>query len=525
MESIATLHDLLSQQADRYGYKTFVHFHDREISYAELESSAHQLAAGLQELGLSKSSHIAVMLSNRPEYLMLDFAISKLGGVEVPINTAHKGDLLHYMLDQSDSQALIIEGDFVPQLNEVVDRLPKLKHVIVLGGDKPMYNAKKTLDFARLMSSVHGFEPVQVEEHDPFAILYTSGTTGPSKGAVLPHRYALTMAKMISERARYSDSDCLYNVLPLFHGNAKLLSTFPALLAGARMVLGEKFSASQLWDDVKRYGCTEFNYIGSILAILMKADERPDDADNSLRVMIGAGASPEIHTAFEQRFGVTLIEGYGMSEIGIPIISSMEQSRPGSCGKLHPDYEVKLITDAGADAQDGEPGELLIRPRNPWSMMLNYYNKPESTVAAWQNLWFHTGDYLQRDADGYYYFVDRKKDAIRRRGENISSFEVESLVNGFPDVLESAAVPVPSDIGEDEVMVCVVAKKGCSIDPVSLHAYCREQMAGFMLPRYIRVLEQIPKTPTQKIQKYQLREEGVTAATWDALKPEPGEAS
>lgn len=525
MENVATLHDLLSRQAERYGEKTFVHFHDQEISYAALAASATRLAAGLQETGLGRGSHVAVMLSNRPEYLMLDFAISKLGGVEVPINTAHKGDLLTYMLDQSDSEAIIVEGCFIPQLDEVIAKLPTLKTIVVLDGVKPAYPEKQVLDFERVQASTHRFKAVTVEEHDPFGILYTSGTTGPSKGAVLPHRYALSMAQMISERAQYEESDCLYNVLPLFHGNAKLLSTLPALLAGARMVLGERFSAGQLWEDVKRYGCTEFNYIGSILAILMKADECPDDADNSLRVMVGAGASPELHRAFEERFGVTLIEGYGMSEIGIPIISSLDESRPGACGKLHADYEVKLVTDSGELAQDGEPGELLIRPRKPWSMMLNYYNKPESTVAAWQDLWFHTGDYLYRDCDGFFYFVDRKKDAIRRRGENISSYEVESQINAHRDVLESAAIPVPSEIGEDEVMICVVAKADGALGPELLYEFCRQNMADFMLPRYIRFMKQIPKTPTQKVQKYQLRAEGITADTWDRQQSITGNAS
>ncbi len=525
MESITTLHDLLTEQARQLGEQTFVHFQNQEISYTSLEENCTQLAAGLQELGLVKGSHVAVMLNNRPEYLMLDFAISKLGGVEVPINCAHKGDLLTYMLDQSDSQAIIIEGCFVPQLSEIIEQLPTLELVVVLDGEKPAYKGKQVLSFKRLQESVRAFEDVAVSESDPFAILYTSGTTGPSKGAVLPHRYALSMAQMISEKARYDATDCLYNVLPLFHGNAKLLSTLPALMAGARMVLGERFSASQLWVDVKHYGCTEFNYIGSILAILMKAEELPDDADNSLRVMIGAGASPDLHTAFEKRFGVSLIEGYGMSEIGIPIISTLDDSLPGSCGKLHPDYEVKLLTDSGEPAMVNEPGELLIRPRKPWSMMLSYYNKPESTVAAWQDLWFHTGDYLQRDADGYFYFVDRKKDAIRRRGENISSYEVESQINSYPDVLESAAIPVPSEVGEDEVMVCVVAKSNRILAPEALYEYCREHMADFMLPRYIRVLKEIPKTPTQKVQKYQLRGEGVTADTWDVLQSKIGKAS
>ena len=315
--------------------------------------------------------------------------------------------------------------------------------------------------------------------------------------------------------ADYGPEDCLYNALPLFHGNAQLLSTLPALLSGARMVLAEQFSATQFWDDVRRYGCTEFNYIGSILAILLKAEPRPDDADNPLRVMFGAGATPGVHEAFEKRFGVKLVEGYGMSEIGLPLLSDPDDARPGSCGKPHPDYEVMLVDDDGRELGANAPGELLVRPKAQWSMMLSYYKMPEKTVEAWQGLWFHTGDYLRRDDDGFYYFIDRKKDAIRRRGENISSYEVERLVMKHPAVLEAAAIPVRSELGEDEVMVCVVPHPDQGISAPELADYCGRHMAKFMVPRYIRFVPALPKTPTQKVQKYQLREEGVTSDTWD----------
>jgi crotonobetaine/carnitine-CoA ligase len=515
--SSQTLHGLLQARMARSPERIFFIYEDREYSYADLDRASSRVAAGLQTLGLGKGSHVAVMMNNRPEFLFLDFGLSKMGAVEVPVNTAHKGELLLYLLKQSDSQAMVVEGQFLEPLLEVLEKLPLLTDVIVIDGECPKSHYKGTRFHAYVPSleAARPFRPAEVEGKDPFAILYTSGTTGPSKGAVLPHQYALHMAEIISRTAAYDERDCLYNVLPLFHGNAKLLSTLPALMSGARMVLGKRFSASRFWEDVRRYQCTEFNYIGSILAILMKADPVHGDAENPLRLMVGAGATPALFDTFEKRFGVKLIEGYGMSEIGIPLIAGLQSRKPGSCGRVHPDYSIQLVDDRGAPVGPHTPGELLVRPLKPWSMLLEYYRMPEKTVEAWQGLWFHTGDYLQFDEEGFFYFVDRKKDAIRRRGENISSFEVEYLVNAHPQVLESAAIPVPSELGEDDVMICVVPRPGCSLQSGELMKYCREKMAGFMRPRYIRILTSLPKTPTEKVQKYRLREQGVTADTWD----------
>ncbi|MCK4784071.1 MAG: AMP-binding protein, partial [Desulfobacteraceae bacterium] len=330
--------------------------------------------------------------------------------------------------------------------------------------------------------------------------------------------YALFMGDVICEAGQYTESDCLYNALPLFHGNAQVLSAMPALMSGAQMVLAEKFSASRFWDEIKHYGCTEFNYIGGILPILSKAKPKPDDADNPLRIMIGGGAPPDLFEAFEQRFGVRLVEGYGMSEMGLPFMSPYTDSKPGTCGKPRPDYEVKLVNDNGLEVIPGTVGELLIRPLKPYSILLEYYKMPEKTVETWSDLWFHTGDYMREDNEGFFHFVDRKKDALRRRGENISSYEVEAVVNAHPAVLESAAVPVKSELGEDEVMVCLTLKPGSKLTPEELVKHCEEGMAYFMVPRYLRFMESLPKTPTERIQKYKLREEGITLDTWDREK-------
>lgn len=526
-----TVHGVVEQLAAERGSDIFLHYLESEYSYRAINEAANRVAHGLQQLGVTKDDKVAIMMSNRPEFLFSWFGLSKLGAVEVPVNTAHRGELLSYMLNQADCVALIIESDFMAQLKAVLPSLEKLKHIIVLTGDSGEESEGSASGDGRetsyqvLVDNDGGYRETQILYSDPAAIMFTSGTTGPSKGAVVPQNYQLTMAEIIVGMADYTEQDCLYNALPLFHGNAQTLSTMPALISGARMVLAKRFSASRFWDDVRRYRCTEFNYIGGILPILLKAESSPNDADNPLRVLVGAGADRNTFETFEKRFDVKLVEGYGMSEIGTPLNTGMEDRRPGSCGTLNPGYQVKLVDDEGNEVGANTPGELLIRPLKPYSMMLEYYRMPEKTVEAWQDLWFHTGDYLQHDEEGYYYFVDRKKDALRRRGENISSFEVERGVNSHPAVLQSAAVAVKSELGEDEVMVCVALKPGEQLTAEALIEHCSEQMAYFMVPRYIRFMDALPKTPTERVQKYLLREQGVTTDTYDRENPPAQEAA
>ncbi|MFO7783271.1 MAG: AMP-binding protein, partial [Desulfatiglandales bacterium] len=318
--------------------------------------------------------------------------------------------------------------------------------------------------------------------------------------------------------AKYTESDCLYNALPLFHGNAQVLSTIPALMSGARMVLAERFSATRFWEDIRQYGCTEFNYVGGILPILLKADPKPDDKDHPLRVMFGGGIQKDLFESFEQRFGVRLIEAYGMSEIGLPLMNTLDSRKPGTCGRPHRDCMVRVVDDHDLELGPNIPGELLIRPMRPYCMLLEYYRMPEKTIEAWKDMWFHTGDYLTYDEEGFFRFVDRKKDALRRRGENISSYEVEKVINSHPAVLESVAVAVRSELGEDEVMACLTLKPEMKLTPEELTAFCQDRMAYFMIPRYIRIMETLPKTPTERVEKYKLRLEGVTPDTWDRDK-------
>ncbi len=517
------MHAVLERQAAKYGDRVFLYFKDQEYGYAEFNHAANRVACGLQRLGIVKGDKVAIMMGNCPEFLFLLFGISKAGAIQVAVNTAHKGDLLRYFLEHSDARVLVVESQYLDRIEPIVCGGSKIEALVVLPAMEkgPGKLDKPVTDFSSLIGNDGKYQPVEVLWSDPFGIMYTSGTTGPSKGALMPHNYTLHMAEFCIKAIEYDETDCLYNALPLFHGNAQLLSFMPALMSGARTVLAERFSASAFWGDIKHYGCTEFNSIGGIASILYKADPKPDDAANPLRKIFAAATPKEIFRSFEKRFGVKIIEGYGMNEIGIPVVNSMSERRPGCCGKILPEYNVRIVKDDGAEAGAGEAGEILVRPLKPYAMMLEYYKMPERTAEAWRDLWFHTGDCGYRNEEGYYYFVDRKKDALRRRGENISSYEVETVVNSHATVLESAAIAAKSELGEDEVMICVILKPGHSLTPQELIAYCEDRMAYFMVPRYVRIMNQLPKTPTEKVKKTELRNEGVTSDTWDRERHNP----
>jgi len=514
-----THHDILLRQAEVSGDKPFVTMDGTTLSFADVARESATLAAGLEAIGVAKGSRVALMAGNRLEFIGIWFALSRLGAVLVPVNTAHRGEVLRHMLSISECSHMLVESGLLPQVAEVLADLPALATLVMLDDEAAQVGGEvRCLPFSALRTHGASPQPVRVLPSDPAMIMFTSGTTGPSKGALKPQNEAYYLAAMACRVMSYTAGDRLYICLPLFHGNAQLLGVLPALRAGAQVFLVQKFSASQFWPDVKRHGCTAANYVGSLIPILMKADPTPDDADNPLVKMMGAGAPAALYEAFETRFGVNLTEGYGMSEAGAPFQNIPGRRKTGTCGLLQADYDVMLVDDDGLPVPDGTPGELLMRPRKLHIMMLEYVGMPEKTIEAWRDLWFHTGDYLKRDADGFYVFVDRKKDAIRRRGENISSYETEQAVGRHEAVFQCAAVGVPSDVGEEEVMICVVAKPGHAIDPAELHAFCRGQMAGFMVPRFIRILDALPMTATQRPEKYRLRQEGVTPATWDARR-------
>ncbi len=517
-----TLGRLIQEKGRIHKDRVFLYFKDETVTYEELDLKANQFAHGFMDLGVKKDDKIAIMMRNHPDFLYVWFGSSKLGVVEVPINTAYKGDLLKHIINNSDSKVLIIDSLFLDRLLIIRDDLTKLERIICHGEiDREISRSLPVpvSPFEEFFN--HSTDPVEadIRPSDPAAIIYTSGTTGLSKGVVCPHNYYLHTGRLVARLRDANSKDILYTFLPLFHINAQLMTVLAAQVSDAQMVLSDRFSASNFWDDIKRFGATQFNYLGAVMTILSKQEPGDDDADNPVRIAFGAACPPDVMAHLEKRFGFICLEGFGMSEIGLAIHDDINYRKTGSCGRVLDDlFAVQLVDDDDLEVPVGAIGEIVVRPKKPYIMMTGYYNMPDKTLEAYRNLWFHTGDYAKIDEEGFYYFVDRKKDALRRRGENISSFEVERVINTHTKVLESAVFAIPSELGEDEVKANVVLKPGEDLSPVELIKHCDERMAHFAVPRYLEFVPELPKTPTNRIEKYRLREAGITENTWDREK-------
>ena len=347
------------------------------------------------------------------------------------------------------------------------------------------------------------------------AVMYTSGTTGPSKGGTVTHAHAYEYAYGVSEMLELQEDDVYYAPLPLFHLAGQFAVVYCSCIAGATAVLPGAFSATQFWQDVKHHGATTSFLLGAMANFLYQQEPAPDDADNSLERVLMVPLIPEVED-FKGRFDCLVSTTWGGTEMNCPTRSGFDLVDNKSCGRVSEDrYEVRIVDEDDKELPAGVPGEALVRTKEPWIMSNGYWNHPEWTVHAWRNQWFHTGDMLMRSEEGNLYFVDRAKDAIRRRGENISSMEVENEINAHPDVVECAVVPVEATETEQEVMAVIVVKDGCEIDHEQLIRFLEPRMAYFMVPRFIDTIDALPKTPTGKIQKFELRDAGVTDTTWD----------
>jgi crotonobetaine/carnitine-CoA ligase len=513
-----TLGSILEDQARANGNAVFLRFRHEQISYHDFNTKVNRVANSLLKLGVSTGDKIAILMPNCPQFMYAWFAVAKIGGIAVPINTAYKWDMLRYALQKCDARVLIIGSQFLEQLLPIEQGLTRLERLIIYdeGGQHQATRTKfEHLAYDDLLNSPATRIETEVAFSDPMAIIFTSGTTGPSKAVLRSHHQFYCIASHCVRIMRATSEDILYTCLPLCHGTAHTFTALSALLCGAQFALGERFSASAFWHEVRDYKATAFSAAGTLLTMLHRQPLQPEDADNTIRVIPSASSiDPEVHRDFERRFQVKVIELYGLTEVGIVISNWPDDERPGSCGKALPEYEVKIFDDDDNEVGPNTVGEIVVRPRKPWFTMLGYYNDPEGTLQVYRNLWFHTGDIARCDEDGYFHFVDRKKDAIRRRGENISAFEVERVVNSHPAVLESAAVPVPSELGEDEVKIVVVLKKGVTLRPEELVAFCDERLPYFAVPTYVQFKEALPKTTNERVQKHVLREEGVTSDTW-----------
>lgn len=512
---------ILRDKADRYEDRAFFFYQDDVCTYRQLCDRASQFAAGLADLGIQKEM-VCNMMHSTPDYLYMWFGLSMIGGVEVPINTAYKGYLLEYLINYSGAEIIIIEDEFLDRIKLIEDKLTNLKKMIVHSRNTKSNVENPTcfevLSFEKIFKDANHVPDVDVNYSDLCSIVFTSGTTGPSKGAMLPVNFIYRLSTRHIEIMRYEEKDVLYNFLPFYHVAAKF-QTLAAMLVGGKIVLQEKFSVSAFWGNVKKYGITGFIAVGGIPQMLYSRPRQKDDAENPLKKVYSVPRPKELQDDFEKRFGVRMMEAYGATEDGLVLSTPWDEDVPkGSCGKASSLYQVDIVDENDMPRPPGVPGEIVVRSNEPYAIMIGYHKMPDETLEVFRNLWFHTGDRGVRDENGWFYFLDRMNDSIRRRGENISSYEVERVIDGHPKVSESAVVAVPSEFVEDEVKAFVVLKEGENLDPLDLIKYCEDRMQYFAVPRYVDYVKELPRTPTTKVEKYKLRERGNTPDTWDMEK-------
>jgi crotonobetaine/carnitine-CoA ligase len=505
---------LVEQRAREDGDRPFALMVDGPtLTYAQTHQEALRWATALDSLGVAAERCVAVMLPIGLTSITAWVGIAWLRAWEVPINTDYRGRMLAHVLRSSGTETFIVDARWLDRLAEILPEVPGLRRVIVTGtgiGQLPnlpnldVYRAEDLLAAVSNPKTYPGPEPTDVA-----AILYTSGTTGPSKGVLAPWAHMLATFQQ-PQWDHFGPEDNRYSPFPMYHMSGKG-SVYGAALCGANVVLKEKWSGTDFWADIRRYRCSFTWLVGGMPALLYSARARPDDADNPLRYALMAPVLPE-YRDFERRFGVKLATAYGMTELSMPVITDWDIPNHRTCGRARAGYQVRVVDENDVPVGVGEFGEFIVRSNTPWTLNIGYLGMPEKTAEAWRHGWFHTGDGGHRDEDGNLYFGDRISDAIRRRGENISSMEVEAEVLTHPGVAECAAIGVPDPLGEQDVLVFVVPAG--ELDPAELWEYLAERMSKFMVPRYIQVVDEIPRTPTARIRKVELRKIVDLDAAW-----------
>lgn len=501
-----TLPALLERQARRHGDKTLVRIDGVDRSFHDVRDLAAATGAMLVRNGIRPGDRVATLSANRIEVLQTVLGCAWVGAVSVPLNAALQAGNLTHALEDSGSRVVIVEPDLVDRL-QAIDLPACVDHVWVMG-DAP---ARQYPAMPRLEAPMahHPAGPGDIT-----ALLYTSGTTGASKGVRCPQAQFYWWGVGVGEQLGITEDDVLFTTLPLFHTNA-LNAVVQALVAGATIVVERRFSASRFWEQARAADATVTYLLGAMISILWSRPPTADDAAHRVRIALSPATPPALADPFRERFGVLLCDGFGSTETNSVIAAAPRAPRPGYLGQVQPDFEAQVVDDFDEPVPDGTAGELVLRSRVPFAFADGYHGRPEATVESWRNLWFHTGDRVVRDPDGWFRFVDRLKDVIRRRGENISSFEVEQTVGLLPEVAVVAAYPVPSELAEDEVMVAVVLAEGASLDPRELIGHCEAHLARFAVPRFVEFLDDLPTTANGKVRKAVLRERGRTPSTWD----------
>jgi carnitine-CoA ligase len=503
---------MLLRQAKRNPDKALVSAGDDMLTYAQACDTAARTASALQSAGIRAGDRVALICSNRIEFIEVLLGCAWLGAVLVPINVASRGPQLQHILSNSGARLLIVEGAFAENLAMLdvsalavealwsIDAAANIRmgHV----ASAPVPRGDRAIAAPTLRPGDLGF------------ILYTSGTTGPSKGVCCPHAQYFWWAVNTAVLLELRTDDVLCTTLPLFHTNA--LNTFyQAILIGGTVHFEKRFSASGFYAALTRHRATVTYLLGAMVPILLSRPVAAEERAHTTRVSLAPGVPRQFHADFTQRTGIRMIDGWGSTETNFVLGATVDRQRPGTMGPVFDGFQARVVDEEDNEVADDTPGELVVRADDAFAFATGYFGTPEKTVEAWRNLWFHTGDRVVREPDGYFRFMDRLKDAIRRRGENISAFEVEQVLLSHPSVANAAAFPVRSQLAEDEVMAAIVLQPGKSLTAPEMIEFCKPRLPYFAVPRYLEFMQDLPTTENGKVQKYKLRERGVTDAAWD----------
>jgi crotonobetaine/carnitine-CoA ligase len=493
-------------------------------SAAEVASIAHKIANALAELGVRQGDRVATLVENSSEAMLAWWGIVIGGAVAVPINTAYKGDYLRHQLVDSGSTVLVVEQSLLDRAERVAAD-SGVRHLVVIGESTPAVAGVETHTWADLLGADDGEPSVTIRPADLATFIYTGGTTGPSKGCMLSHHYHGALSRQIGICWKRTADDVVWTPLPLFHFNALVTAVLGALVYGGRSAIYSRFSVSNFWPEMNRVGATVTSTLGTMAYLLAHDIDRPEmprsgapEANTSLR-LIGAAPLPvEVDSILKERFGVDTFSGaYGVTEASL--ISWQPpgtENKPNAAGVINDEYfDVRIFDDDDFELPRGTEGEIVIRPKRPHTMFEGYWGRPEATVATSANWWYHTGDIGRIDDEDYLFFVDRKADYLRRRGENISSFDVERILMSHGALADVAVHAVPSELTEDDLKVTATIAEGKSITEEELFRWCIDELPYFALPRYIEFRAELPRSPVGRVLKRELRDEGVTAATWD----------
>jgi crotonobetaine/carnitine-CoA ligase len=521
-----SLGEFLQEAVGRNTDKVFLRIVGQEITYRQFYSRVRQAARMFQDLGISRGDRVCLFLPNVPEFHYCWFGLSLLGAISVPVNVAYRRDEAGYIFDNAGAAAVVAHHTLLDVAEAAAQISPSVKHKLLVttalesetdqpaGGDTRSSAINSGwVEFGAIIETASELNDLPTVAPEEISMLvYTSGTTGNPKGVQVTHLMYVSAGQGFAHWTEASGEDRFFTCLPFFHANAQYYSTMGSLAAGATLVVAERFSASRFWEQVREADATVVNFIGMMMPVLAKQTESNLDRQNNVRLFYGSPAfSPEFLQAFQERFGTEIIVGFGMTETCYGAIEKLGQERrPNSSGqpRLHPDpafvNRIRIVGDDGNPLATGQPGEITIS--NP-AVMPGYWRNEEQSDLALKDGWLHTGDLGWQDEDGFLYFVDRKKDVIRRRGENISSQEVEDVIKRHPTVLDCAVIAVPSELGEDEVKAYVTPRPPATVDEETVVLWCAENLAYFKVPRYIEVREELPRTPSLRVRKDLLRQE------------------